>query len=145
MLPPLTSVGDLPPGIYPASWHEIEEWFGKGSEVRARAFERLKHLHELAALTGKMVRFLIFGSFVSAGVSPRDVDVVLIMATDFKLEETPRESRTVFFHADAEARFGASVFWVRENMLPHDLMQEFFDTWQTKRDGSKRGIVEVAS
>jgi hypothetical protein len=28
-------------------------------------------------------------------------------------------------------------------MLPDDLMREFLETWQTKRDGTKRGIVEI--
>jgi hypothetical protein len=41
--------------------------------------------------------------------TPHDVDVVLVMAADFKLEESPRECRTLFSHPDAEARFGASV------------------------------------
>lgn len=74
---------------------------------------------------------------------PRDVDIVLIMERDFRLEEAPRESWTLFSHSDAEARFGASVFWVREGMLMTEQMREFLDTWQLKRDGSRRGIVEV--
>lgn len=28
-------------------------------------------------------------------------------------------------------------------MLPEDMMQEFLETWQTKRDGTKREILEV--
>lgn len=90
-----------------------------------------------------MTRFLIFGSVISATSTPRDVDIVLIMAGDFKLEEAPRESQTLFSHSDAEARFGASVFWVREGMLTEEQMREFLDTWQLKRDGTYRGIVEV--
>jgi len=31
MLPPLNSVGDLPPGIHRVGWDEIESRFGKGS------------------------------------------------------------------------------------------------------------------
>ena len=62
---------------------------------------------------------------------------------DFKLEEAPRESQTLFSHSDAEARFGASVFWVREGMLTEEQMREFLDTWQLKRDGTYRGILEV--
>lgn len=85
----------------------------------------------------------MFGSFASAEPEPRDIDIALVMATDFKLEEAPRESRTLFSHPDAEARFGASIFWVREGMLPEDMMQEFLETWQTKRDGTKREILEV--
>jgi hypothetical protein len=65
------------------------------------------------------------------------------MAADFKLEDAPRESRTLFSHADAEARFGASVFWVRESMLSDEMMGTLLGTWQTKRDGTKRGIVEL--
>ena len=85
----------------------------------------------------------MFGSFVSAGADPRDVDIVLVMAADFRLEEAPRESLTLFSHADAEARFGASVFWIRQGMLQEPQMQEFLETWQTKRDGSRRGLLEV--
>ena len=61
---------------------------------------------------------------------PQDIDVVLIMGATFKVEEAPRESRTLFSHPDAQARFGASVFWIREGMLSEGAMQEFLDTWQ---------------
>ncbi len=91
----------------------------------------------------QLERFLVFGSFVSAGTEPRDLDIVLVMAADFRLEEAPRESATLFSHPDAEARFGASVFWIRQGMLPEADMQEFLETWQTKRDGTKRGLLEV--
>ena len=104
---------------------------------------QLRHLLELADRTGKLARVFIFGSFVSAAESPRDVDLILVMQADFKLEEAPRECQTLFSHADADARFGASIFWFREGMLPQVVLEEFFDTWQTKRDGTKRGIVEV--
>lgn len=143
MLPPLTKTGDLPAGIYQGDWTEIEERFGRGSAARVHAVGRLRFLYDLASRTGKLSRFLIFGSFVSVSKEPRDVDVVLIMASDFRLEEAPRESQTLFSHPDAEARFRASVFWVRENMLTEEQMREFLETWQRKRDGTHRGIVEV--
>jgi hypothetical protein len=113
MLPAHTPTGDLPPGVYEASWHEFEARFGHGSQKRARGFATLRHLYELGDRTGRLRRFLVFGSFVSDAASLRDVDVVLVMDTDFKLEQASRESRTLFSHADAEARYGASVFWIR--------------------------------
>lgn len=85
----------------------------------------------------------MFGSFVSTAATPRDVDVVLVMDAAFRVEEAPRESQTLFSHAEADARFGASVFWIRESMLSENEMREFLETWQTKRDGTQRGIVEV--
>ncbi|TRZ68047.1 MAG: hypothetical protein D4S02_04310 [Rhodocyclaceae bacterium] len=143
MLPPLNSTGDLPPGIHRTAWDEIEHRFGKGARRRSRALAKLRHLHELAARTGALERFLIFGSFVSSKAEPRDVDIVLVMKNEFRLEDAPRESRTLFSHPDAEARFGASVFWVRQGMFPDELMKEFLETWQIKRDGSQRGLLEV--
>lgn len=110
MLPPFAESGDLPPGIHAAGWDEIERRFGEGSPARRRAFAKLRHLYELAERAGGLKRFLVFGSFASATAEPRDVDVALVMAADFRLEDAPRESRTLFSHADAEARFGASVF-----------------------------------
>jgi len=143
MLPAATATGELPSGIHPAGWDEIEKQFGRGSEARVRAFGRLRLLYELALRTECLVRFLVFGSFVSGAPEPRDVDVVLAMTEHFRLEETGRESRTLFSHPDAEARFGASVFWVRQGMLPEDGMREFLATWQMKRDGTLRGMLEV--
>lgn len=143
MLPSFNSASDLPEGIYPADWNEIEMRFGRSSERRIAAVAKLRHLRELADRTGAIARFLIFGSFVSADADPRDVDVVLVMTANFRMEDAPRESRTLFSHPDADARFGASVFWLREGMLPEESMRHFLETWQTKRDGTKRGIVEV--
>ncbi|MBI3938783.1 MAG: hypothetical protein HY323_17570 [Betaproteobacteria bacterium] len=143
MLPPLDENGDLPLGIHSATWAEVAERFGIGSEVRVHALARLRHLHELAARTGKLKRFCVFGSFVSSTTDPHDVDVALVMAADFRLEESPRECRTIFSHADAQARYGASVFWLREGMVSDRLVREFLETWQIKRDGAKRGIVDI--
>ncbi len=143
MLPALNENGDLPEGIHIADWADLAQLFGTGSETRQRALAKLRLLHQLASGTGKLLRFIVFGSFVSAATEPRDVDLVLVMNTDFKVEDAPRECRTLFSHADADARYGASIFWFREGMLPESLVDEFFETWQTKRSGTKRGIVEV--
>ena len=110
-----------------------------------RAYSKLRLLHQLAERTRKLARFIVLGSFVSDTPEPRDVDVILVMKADSVLEASPRECQTLFSHADADARYGASVFWLREGMLSGDLMQTFFDTWQTTRDGAKRGIVEVTT
>lgn len=59
MLPPFTEKGDLPPGIHPAGWSEIEQRFGAGSGSRANAYAKLRHLHELAEPTGPLERFLV--------------------------------------------------------------------------------------
>jgi len=144
VLPLLNDSGDLPAGVHVAGWVEIEQRFGAGSKARVRALATLKHLHELAARTRSLRYFYVFGSFVSAAPDPRDVDVVLVMGDDFRLEDCQWESRALFSHAAAEARYGATVFWLREGMLPDAAMRELLRVWQTKRDGTLRGILEVA-
>jgi len=140
MLPPLNENGDLPAGVHFAGWKEIEERFGTGSEARIRALATLRRLHKLALHTGALRNFYVFGSFVSAAPEPRDVDVVLVMNREFRLEDCPWESRALFSHAAAELRYGATVFWLREGAMPKELLR----AWQLRRDGSLRGILEVA-
>ena len=144
MLPLPNEDGELPPGVHVAGWEEIEQRFGSGGKRRVRALATLKRLHELASLTGSLRGFYVFGSFVSAAPEPRDVDVVLIMSARFRVEDCPPESRSLFSHAQAEARYGASIFWVRGKGVTDAAMPEFLRVWQTKRDGTLRGILEVA-
>ena len=144
MLPPFNERGDLPPGVHQAPFVEVQERFG-ATEMRQPLVRMLGHLHGLAARTGHLERFLVFGSFVTDKEVPGDLDIVLVMAEAFVLEEAPRESRTLFSHADADARYGASVFWVRRGILPDREMAEFLEFWQTRRDGARRGIVEITS
>ena len=66
------------------------------------------------------------------------------MSSDFRLENCPQESCSLFSHADAEARYGASVFWLREESVTDTAMREVLRAWQIKRDGTLRGILEVA-
>jgi hypothetical protein len=144
MLPPFNERGDLPPGIYPVPWVEIDARFSSGP-ARRRPAGTLRHLRRWRTLTGHLEGFLIFGSFVTDKELPGDVDVVPVMAEAFKLEGVPRESRTLFSHAEADARFGASVLWVRRGILSDGEMADVLAFWQTRRDGEKRGIVEVTS
>jgi len=97
----------------------------------------------LAKRTGHLQRFVIFGSYVTAQPNPNDIDVVLVINDAFRLEECPIESRGLFDHAVAQARYGASIFWIRPGLLIGEGVEEFIAYWQLKRDGSRRGIVEV--
>ena len=58
-------------------------------------------------------------------------------------ERCPIEARGLFDHAIAQARYGASVFWVCPSLILDESVEEFIAFWQIKRDGSLRGIVEV--
>ena len=74
---------------------------------------------------------------------PNDVDVILVMQDDFRLATCLAESLVLFDHSRADAELGASVFWVRPGMLFGEPLEQFLAHWERKRDGSRRGIVEI--
>lgn len=48
----------------------------------------------------------------------------------------------LFDHPAAQAHFGASIFWLRQlAALPSE--EGAVQGWQRKRDGTRRGIVEI--
>jgi hypothetical protein len=143
-IPDFNASGDLPPGVHRATLGEILGHFGAGSDQRSACTRRLAHIYELARRTEHLERFVVFGSYVTAKTNPNDVDVVLVLDDAFRLESCPMEARGLFDHAVAQARYGASVFWMRPAMLIGESVEEFIAYWQIKRDGSKRGLVDVA-
>jgi len=142
-LPALNETGDLPPGIHRATLDEVIQHFGADKGARGVCTRRLFHIYELARRTERLGRFIIFGSYVTAKPDPNDVDVILVMDDAFRLEDCTIEAQGLFDHAVAQARYGASVFWVRPGLLMNESIEDFISYWQIKRDGSKRGIVEV--
>jgi hypothetical protein len=142
-LPEFNEFGDLPEGIHPASLDEVVDRFGSGSAQRRTVTERLRRVYGLARATGHLDRLLVFGSYVSEVSEPNDVDVVLVMRNDFRSENCPAESSVLFDHARANDELEASVFWVRPDMLLGEPLEQFLAFWQTKRDGRRRGIVEL--
>ena len=66
----------------------------------------------------------------------------IVVAFTFDLAQVTGEARLIFDHAAAQAHFGANVFWLRgPAALPDE--EEAIASWQLKRDGARRGIVEV--
>ena len=141
-LPELTDSGELPLGVHPASLEETLARFGTGHAQRITVGERLERVYRVAASTGHLARFVVFGSFVTNKPQPNDVDVFLVMDDEFDGDKLDGESALLFDHAAADAHFGASVFWVRR---PTALGGEraTVEYWQAKRGGGQRGIIEI--
>lgn len=141
-LPAFNEEGDLPPGVYRATFSEVLERFGQGQPQRRVVAGRLDRVCKLAASTGYLARFVVFGSFITAKAEPNDVDVLLLMEDAFDLATVSGEPALVFQHMEADTHFGASVFWARragaiggeQGMIEH---------FQIRREGGRRGIVEI--
>jgi hypothetical protein len=142
-LPDFNEIGDLPQGVYHVTFTEVIAHFGAGSPQRGEVTARLQRIHSLALETRGLDRLIVFGSYVTDKVEPNDVDVVLIMRDDFRPASVSAEGLALFDHGRAAAELGASIFWVRPGMLFGTSMEQFIAEWQLKRDGGRRGIVEV--
>jgi hypothetical protein len=140
--PDFNDNGDLPPGIHQATLAEVMERFGKGTSQRRVVARRLEHIYALVAQTGYLARFIIFGSFVTAKPDPADVDVFLLMEDAFDASQLSGETALVFDHVAAQNYEGASIFWIRR-LAALEGEQAAVEYWQIKRDGTKRGVVEV--
>jgi hypothetical protein len=141
-LPGFNNDGDLPPGVHRASLSDVLERFGQGSIRRRAVADRLQRIYHLAASTGMVARFVVFGSFVTAKADPNDVDIVLLMEDAFNVASVTGEAALVFQHMAADAHFGASVFWTkRSGAIGGE--QAMIEYWQVRREGGQRGIVEI--
>ncbi|MDP2647346.1 MAG: hypothetical protein Q8P24_20645 [Desulfobacterales bacterium] len=116
--------------------------FGKGSFQRAIVVERLQRIYSLAMETGQVARFIIFRSFVTDKPHPHDVDIFLLMEDTFHVRNVSGEAWILFDHMAAQNYEGASIFWVRR-LAAFDGEEAAIKHRQLKRDGKKRGIVEV--
>jgi hypothetical protein len=142
-LPEFNENGDLPPGVYRVSIDEVIGRFSGSTSARVRCTWTLSHIYNLAVRTGHLCRVVVFGSYVTAKPDPNDVDVILVMDDSFSQADLPVETRDLFDHSVAQARYGASIFWIQPSILIADSMDAFVAHWQVKRDGTKRGILEV--
>jgi hypothetical protein len=134
--------GDLPAGIYQASLKDVIEHFGKATLKRSILGQRLHRIYTLAVETEQVARFMIFGSFVTDKANPEDLDIFLLMEDTFDVSKIGGEARIIFDHMAAQNYEGASIFWVRRTVALGG-EQEAIEQWQIRRDGKKRGIVEV--
>lgn len=144
-LPEFNPDGDLPPGVHRASLDEVAARFGGGSDDRTRRTRNLTHIYELIHRTGFLQRFIVFGSYVTSKEDPNDVDVILVMDDNFHPHTAAVEIRGLFDHAVAQARYGASIFWIQPSIVLLETVDSFINHWQVKRDGTRRGIVEITS
>lgn len=142
MLPPFMMDGNLPEGVHPATEKEVVDRFTGSSARRKWLGEQLCELLEIGRSTGQLARVFLWGSFVTSKQIPNDLDVLLVMSTEFTVESLPAKEQILFDHVHARLRFHADVFWTKMS-IDERVLQLWLDTYQTGKDFKRRGIVEV--
>ncbi|MGH9768674.1 MAG: DUF6932 family protein [Blastocatellia bacterium] len=141
-VPEFDNNGDLPEGIHRASIEEVVARFGSVTPRRRDVTATLLEIYQLVKTTGKLDRFVIYGSYLTAKPEPNDVDIFLVMTEEFEVDELTGKTRIIFSHIQAQHDLGASVFWVNRATSFANI-EDLVVGWQTKRDLSLRGIIEV--
>jgi len=142
MLPEFNHDGNLPEGIHVATEDEVFVRFATPSARRQWLGEQLRSLVALAKSTGQLARVFLWGSFVTSKEVPNDLDVLLVMSMEFAVESVPAQAQVLFDHVQAHLRFQADVFWTKASIEPQ-VLHLWLDTYQTGKDFTRRGIVEV--
>jgi hypothetical protein len=139
-IPDFRADGYLPEGLHQATEAEVLFRFGTGTRRRRRLALRLRHwLTLIRAVRGR--RFFVNGSFVTAKLSPGDLDAVVLTWPAFAQElqngaEPALELEEILLTRQAGDLFAAEddadwAEWV-----------EFF-TRTREADGRRKGVVEV--
>jgi predicted nucleotidyltransferase len=123
---------------------EVLTQFGGSTPQRQAVTARLRRIYQLASATGKLTRLVIFGSYVTTKPDPHDVDVIVVMADDFRLHAYDKETRRLFDHIEAGEEFGASIFWIRPSLLILETLETFIAHWQITRDGTAVALLRCA-
>ena len=97
-LPTFDSRGDLPEGVHKAALDEVVARFGHGAPQRQLVTARLRRIYELARATGKLQRFVIFGSYITTKLEPNDVDILIVVGDDFRDQDYDPEVFPMFDH-----------------------------------------------
>ena len=132
MLPPFDDRGNLPPGIHRCSVDELAKRFGHGSPERLVEMSELREFFAWCQQVG-IVRVLINGSFTTARKSPNDVDVVVQLGNDSRIDEDrlrDEATRWPFLHLALAMDDDDYMAWATE-------------TFGTDRYERPKGVVEV--
>lgn len=141
-IPEFTTEGLLPPGAFCVEWTTFETRFAlfKKSNQRIRVANLLRHLFEEACRSGIVKRFFVGGSFVTAKDEPNDFDCIIVLDNAIVGQELPPFQYNLISRHMARRLFKGDVVPVLEGS---DAMQNYLDFFQTTRDGTKVGIVEI--
>lgn len=137
MIPKFNEDGYLPKGIHKATLNEIKQRFGSSSAKRKELFEGLQSLVQLLRkYKGNIKRFLLNGSYVSSGESPKDLDCILIVKRDFDFSSPEIDKLRA-----AKRLFGVHLFtFTEEDTSRYRRLIDFFGH---DRGQKPKGLVEV--
>lgn len=136
MLPEFDEHGNLPPGIHQATLHEVVDRFGDSRSLKRRSvtnsFEEFyDFIQEFA------VGIYINGSYVTSKLAPNDVDLLVILPSDFDFA-SPGSRQLVRFMQ----RKALHIFAYVQGRHAQEI-QDLISWFTEDRQGNPKGIIYV--
>lgn len=138
MLPEFYDGLNLPEGLHECSIDEVERRFG-GTNTRVRLCGILRRL----IARGRDCNFrrvVLFGSFVSSGNHPGDVDLFWVLPPGTETNNLALRCRELLDSANSHQALGCDVFWCFDD---DEEVQRMTALWSLDREGRKKGLVVI--
>src|SRR5579872_1857568 len=119
-LPRFAPEGCLPPGIHAATFREVHERYGIGSDAREKQIGLLQQVVEAAKLYPTIKRVLLWGSFVTAKAEPNDLDYSVIVSVDHRLTEIAKAHRRFLVPSEARQHYSVDTGYLLIRGYPLD-------------------------
>jgi hypothetical protein len=142
-LPDFNTDGYLEPGSYLVSLEETLARFGSGSVARERLGKLLRLIIERARNYNTIKRVIVWGSFVSNKLEPRDLDYSLIVDPRHRRITIAAEDRRFFVPVDARIFYGVDKAYLVMEEYPPDILANFLYFIGHDRNRCPRGVLEV--
>lgn len=142
MIPEFNEDGLLPEGVHRATLEEFKERFVKFDRLdkRLRIFDGLSILMKEAAAANIVKRVLIAGSYVTIKPEPNDFDCLIVLDKSIRDRELRPFEYRFLSRRLARKLFGGDLVAQLEESAA---LEEYLQFFQTTRDGSPVGIVEI--
>jgi len=128
--------GYLPAGIHTAHFQEVAKRFG-GSKSLKRS-ELTNHLKDFYNFI-KFHSFCIYidGSYITSKLSPKDVDIIVVLKPQFMFNEQAKQ-RLHYFSKSHKLHIIPFIHGIHDQKI-----QEIIDFFSADRQGRPKGIIQV--
>ncbi len=144
-IPPFEPSGLLPPGVDDCTLEELKVRFGsfEGSDRRPQLFARLEAFIAEAKRSRIVHSLVVDGSFVTAELAPKDIDLILVVAEDldFTADLAPAAYAVVSRHR-VHRKYGFDLFVARSGSVEYRRWTEFFQQVRLE-PGKQKGILRL--
>ena len=144
-IPALSSDGLLPPGVHETTLAEIQERFGvfRGNEQRPRLFIHLAELVAAMQRSNLFETLLVDGSFVTAKLTPNDIDIIAVLQPGHDFErDLPMSEYALVSRGMLSRRFRFDVIVAEKASAVYTAYVEFFSRVREAPE-LRKGILSI--